>query len=117
MWSRGNAGDSVRDTAAWLDGVLEGSELLLIHDRRLWQLLDGFINALPPDRFVEILPLLRRAFADYSDAARRQLQERAQHALDAPLREMPVYAEFDHERAEVVLPLIAGLLGLDEKNS
>jgi hypothetical protein len=108
--------DQAAQSAAWLDGFLEGSELLLIHDRRLWQLLDGFVNELPPDRFLEILPLLRRAFSKYSDAARRQLQERAQHDADEPLREMPVYSEFDHERAEAVLPLIAGLLGLDGDN-
>jgi hypothetical protein len=109
--------DQAAQSAAWLDGFLAGSELLLIHDRRLWQLLDGFINALPPDRFVEIVPLLRRAFSKYSEAARRQLQERAQHDADAPLRDMPVYAEFDHGRAEVVLPLIANLLGLDDDNN
>jgi hypothetical protein len=103
--------DQAAQSAAWLDGFLAGSELLLIHDRRLWGLLDGFINDLPPDRFVHILPLLRRAFSGYSEAARRQLQEQAQTALDAPLREMPVYAGFDHERAEVVLPLIAQILG------
>jgi hypothetical protein len=107
--------DQAAQSAAWLDGFLQGSELLLIHDRRLWGLLDGFINELPPDRFVEILPLLRRAFAGYSDAARRQLQERAQNPLDAPLREMPVYADFDHERAEAVLPLVKSLLGIDEQ--
>ncbi len=109
--------DQAAQSAAWLDGFLEGSELLLIHDRRLWQLLNNFINELPPDRFVEILPLLRRAFTRYSDAARRQLQERARQAGDAPLPEMPVYAEFDHERAETVLPLLAALLDADGEAS
>ena len=103
--------DQAAQAAAWLDGFLEGSELLLIHDRRLWGLLDSFINDLPPERFVQILPLLRRAFSGYSEAARRHLQEQAQAAQDAPLREMPVYAGFDHERAEAVLPLIRGFLG------
>jgi hypothetical protein len=107
--------DQAAQSAAWLDGFLQGSELLLIHDQRLWGLLDGFINELPPERFVEILPLLRRAFAGYSDAARRQLQERAQNPLDGPLREMPVYADFDHERAEAVLPLVKSLLGIEEQ--
>jgi hypothetical protein len=103
--------DQAAQAAAWLDGFLAGSELLLIHDRRLWGLLDGFINDLPPERFVQILPLLRRAFSNYSEAARRHLQEQAQAAHDDPLREMPVYAGFDHERAEAVLPLISEILG------
>jgi hypothetical protein len=28
---------------------------------------------------------------------------------------MPVYADFDHERAEAVLPLVKSLLGIDEQ--
>ncbi|MFN2142715.1 MAG: DUF5682 family protein [Candidatus Promineifilaceae bacterium] len=103
--------DQAAQSAAWLDGFLAGSELLLIHDRRLWALLDGFINELPADRFLQILPLLRRVFSGYSEAARRQLQEQAQAVQDSPLREMPVYAGFDHERAEAVLPLIKEILG------
>ncbi len=109
--------DQAAQSAAWLDGFLEGSELLLLHDRRLWGLLDSFIYQLPPDRFVEILPLLRRAFARFSDASRRQLHERVRGSDSLALPEMPVHAEFNHEQARVVLPLIADLLGLDEDNN
>jgi hypothetical protein len=102
--------EQAAQSAAWLDGFLEGSDLLLIHDRRLWGMLDSFINGLPEARFVEILPLLRRAFSDFSEAAKRQLQEQARHAHEAARAEMPVNVEFDHERAGGVLPLIKDLL-------
>jgi hypothetical protein len=108
--------DQAAQSAAWLDGFLEGSELLLIHDRRLWGMLDGFINDLPEERFVEILPLMRRAFADFSEAAKRQLQDQARQLPDAPRAEMPVYAEFDHVRAGNVLPLIKELLREKDAN-
>ncbi|MFN2136758.1 MAG: DUF5682 family protein, partial [Candidatus Promineifilaceae bacterium] len=94
--------EQAQRSAAWLDGFLEGSELLLIHDRRLWSLLDSFINQMADNRFVELLPLLRRSFARYSKAARRQLQERAQSSEETPLPEMPVYVDFAHERAAAV---------------
>ena len=103
--------EEAAQSAAWLEGFLGGGDLLLVHDRRLWALLDGWLNSLPPERFVDILPLLRRAFAGFSQAARRQLQERARLRADAPLGETAVTPEFDHERAQAVLPLLGQLLG------
>ena len=107
--------EQAAQSAAWLEGFLAGGELLLIHDRRLWGLLDGWLNELPPERFVDILPLLRRTFARFSAAARRQLQERVVLGVEARAQEMPVAAVFDHEQARAVLPLLRQLLGLEEE--
>ncbi|MDX1415116.1 MAG: DUF5682 family protein [Candidatus Promineifilaceae bacterium] len=95
----------------WLDGFLQGSELLIVHDRRLWAVLDSWISGLPQERFVEILPLLRRAFSHFSDAARGQLHERLQYGAP-PLAEPLLINTFDQEQADKVLLLLATILGL-----
>jgi hypothetical protein len=97
-------------SAAWLDGFLRGPGLLLIHDRRLWQVLDEWVRRLPGEAFLETLPLLRRAFAGFSAAERRQLNQRvrrpdASAALDGP-------SSFDAERAEQVLPRLEEIFGM-----
>lgn len=99
----------------WLDGFLQGSELLIIHDRRLWGLLDDWISGLPQERFVEILPLLRRAFSHFSDSARGQLHERLLYGPQT-LVETAQESNFDEEQADKVLPLLAEILGLENRN-
>src|SRR5439155_3157548 len=49
--------------AAWVEGFLRGSGLVLLHDDRLWSILDGWLVALDGDAFTALLPLLRRTFA------------------------------------------------------
>ena len=50
--------------AAWIEGFLAGGGLLLVHDERLLSLVDGWLAGIPADTFVEVLPLLRRTFAE-----------------------------------------------------
>ena len=59
--------------AAWLEGFLSGSGLLLIHNPELWSVIDGWIGQLDMDRFYLILPLLRRTFSIFSEAERRRI--------------------------------------------
>ena len=63
--------------AAWIEGFLAGGGLLLVHDERLLRLVDGWLTGIPPDAFVEVLPLLRRTFGAYPAPQRRQIGERA----------------------------------------
>jgi hypothetical protein len=97
--------------AAWVEGFLRGSGLLLLHDDALWQVLDTWVTSLPPDTFTALLPLLRRTFATFPAAERRKMGEKVR---SGPARPAAVSAaeDFDAVRAETVLPLVARLLGL-----
>jgi hypothetical protein len=61
--------------AAWVDGFLAGSGVLLMHDQRLLQLVDAWITAIPPAGFPDVLPLLRRTFSRLEAGVRRGVGE------------------------------------------
>lgn len=65
------------DGAAWIEGFLMGSGLLLLHDDILWDILDKWISTLDATTFESLLPLLRRTFSAFSPPERRQMGERA----------------------------------------
>ena len=97
--------------AFWIEGFLKGSGLLVLHDQTLWQLLNDWVMQLDPERFQTILPLLRRTFSTFSDAARQQLMEHVR--FGGASANQPNHAPtFDEEQANKVLPLVAQLLGL-----
>jgi hypothetical protein len=99
--------------AAWAEGFLKGSGLLLLHDERLWQVIDDWVSALPGESFTMLLPLLRRTFSTFTAPERRQMGERAKRSASNTSHQVqPDAEEFDHNRAEAVLPLVARLLGI-----
>jgi hypothetical protein len=61
--------------AAFLEGFLEVNALVLVRSRPVVRALDGFLCALPPDRFKDALPVLRRAFGPLGATERRYLLE------------------------------------------
>jgi hypothetical protein len=69
---------------AWIEGFLRGSGLVLIHHRALFDLLDTWLGSLAEDTFREIVPLLRRAFAEFSPPERRQIMDLAGAGPAAP---------------------------------
>ncbi len=97
--------------AAWLDGFLNQSGLVLLHDDPLWALVDGWLSGLSEDRFRQILPLLRRAFSGFNTPERRQLGERAARPV-AAIATTSAPPDWDSARAERVLPLFRQLLGV-----
>ncbi|WP_131655592.1 DUF5682 family protein [Methylocucumis oryzae] len=48
--------------ADWLEGLLAGAGLALLHDETLLAVLDTYVCGLNPERFDAITPLLRRTF-------------------------------------------------------
>ncbi|MDB5271194.1 MAG: hypothetical protein JWP58_4234 [Hymenobacter sp.] len=95
---------------AWIEGFLRGSGLLLIHHRELFDLLDTWLSELQEETFREIVPLLRRAFTDFSLPERRQIMEIASADAAAPVAASEV--DFDWERGARVLPGLRELLGV-----
>jgi hypothetical protein len=98
--------------AAWVEGFLAGGGLLLVHDDRLLALVDGWLAGIPADAFVEVLPLLRRTFAEYSGPERRAIGERVRR-LSGGAGETVAEQDIDAERGTLVLPTLRLLLGRD----
>ena len=69
-------GPTVIERAAFAEGFLAGSALLLIHDRAILSLVDAWLAELGPDDFLEVLPVLRRALGGYNKPERRALADR-----------------------------------------
>jgi hypothetical protein len=103
--------------AAWATGLLRGSGMALLHQDALWQVFDRWLKELTGPMFLEMLPLLRRAFADFTGPERRQMGEKVKHlgSPDSdrlPSSEVPIdSARIDAERASRVLPILAHILG------
>ena len=95
--------------AAWVEGFLQGSGLLLIHDDAIWQVLDDWVIQLSAETFTALLPLLRRTFANFTAPERRQMGERVRLGRQEPTVDNQ---EYDRDLADATLPLIAQLLGL-----
>jgi hypothetical protein len=100
--------------AAWVEGFLKGSGLLLLHDDSLWQVLDGWVTALPGETFTALLPLLRRTFSTFAAPERRQMGERVKREQTHVTPRAAASTDFDLARAEAVLPLMAQLLGVSK---
>ncbi len=111
---------SPADAAAWVTGLLRGSGLLLLHQDALWVVFDRWLSELDDETFVQVLPGLRRAFADFSPPERRRMGEKttrlgssdassARGATDLSSASSAV----DRRRAAKVLPTLAMLLGVD----
>jgi hypothetical protein len=96
---------------AWIEGFLRGSGLLLIHHHELFGLLDNWLGGLAEDTFREIVPLLRRAFTDFSLPERRQILELAGRDATAPTVDKALVS-FDWERGSRVLAGLQLLLGV-----
>ena len=65
-----SAGVPAAAKAAWAEGFLAGSGLLLVHDRSLLAVVDSWITSLGPEQFMEVLPLLRRTFGEFGTPER-----------------------------------------------
>ena len=106
----GGGAAETRYAADWLDGLLRDGGLLLVHDRTLWAEVDGWLGALPGERFMEALPLLRRTFADYPEGARQQLRRLSGRRPAAAAEGRAT--DFDPARGAAALPIVGRLLGL-----
>lgn len=63
----------VADAGAWLDGFLGDAGHVLLHDVALRDIIDGWLTDVGDDDFTGLLPVLRRAFANFDRNERRRL--------------------------------------------
>lgn len=67
--------------AAWMEGFLKGSSLILLYDDVLWNLIFEWVSTLSDEAFMDILPVLRRTFSKFTPLDRRRLGEKVQDGL------------------------------------
>ncbi len=64
-----------QSAAAFLEGFLSVNSLVLVKNRAVVSALDGFLQGVDGERFRDVLPMLRRAFAGLGATERRYLVE------------------------------------------
>jgi Family of unknown function (DUF5682) len=111
--------------AAWIEGFLGRSGLVLLHDEALLRLIDGWLAGVRDDAFTQILPVLRRTFSTFPAGERRQIGERARrfggsssHNGARPAGtgigdagSAAAGEPLDPERTALVLPVLRRILG------
>ena len=105
------------DAAAWLDGFLNQQALVLLHDEAIWGAVDAWLAQLGETQFLQILPLVRRSFSNFSNNERQSLGEKAKRAVPGQSTSRAVIIEdgdepWDSQRAALALPVLSQLLGL-----
>ena len=65
--------------AGWVEGLVSGSGLVLVHDPVLLALIDEWLSSVSEEVFDDVLPLLRRSFATFQPGESRQIARAAAH--------------------------------------
>lgn len=99
----------------WLEGLVAGEGMFLVHQDALLTTLDRWLSELAPEAFQAQLPLLRRAFSNFAGAERRALAQKLK-AGNSPRpanTRGDATANYDVERAARVVPVLANILGVE----
>lgn len=100
--------------AAWVEGFLKGSGSFLLVDNNLWDVIYAWVGQLETDSFTEVLPLLRRSFAHFTQPERKKLGEKVKTG-NKGIAITVSESGFDHQRARKGIPVVLQLLGLRPK--
>ncbi|QDU83563.1 hypothetical protein Pla163_06620 [Planctomycetes bacterium Pla163] len=99
------------DAAAWLEGFFLGDVQVLLHDDAVLERLGAWVARHDAEVFDGLLPVLRRTFADFEAAERRQLFRAVTNPNRARGADVPTTTTT--AAFEAALPGLAVLLGLD----
>jgi hypothetical protein len=105
-----SAGAAPAEAAAWAEGFLSGSGLLLVHDEPLLALVDEWLAGLSADAFTAVLPALRRTFGVFQPAERRAIGGRAAR-LGGPSPAPALGLAIDERRARGAVATVEAILG------
>ncbi len=102
------------DAAQWLDGFLNRNATVLLHSDAVWALIDQWLSGLGDEHFIRVVPLVRRTFAEFEAADRRDLGERVKrpHAASAIATAAPAW---NVARAARALPTLRELFGVTDE--
>ncbi|MFV0451196.1 MAG: DUF5682 family protein [Propioniciclava sp.] len=94
--------------AAWIEAFLAGSPLLLVHHPALLRIFDAWVSAIGDEAFVDVLPMVRRAFGAWTRGDRQRVAAKVAN-LDA-VQEAEADAE-DFTGEADLLQVVALILG------
>lgn len=107
-------GNAPSDMAYWFEGFLRSSGSVLLLDDNLWNLINTWICEQTSADFVELLPILKRTFSNFSVSERRKLGEKAKNFGQYGMSRTHVSNDsFNETDATLVVPLIGRLLGIE----
>lgn len=109
-----SVGNAPSDTAYWFEGFLRSSGSVLLLDDNLWQLVNGWLCGLSDGSFIELLPVIRRTFSNFTTAERRKLGEKAKEFEWNGTDTKTVVGNHSCNDGEAskVIPLLGTLLGI-----
>ncbi len=98
-----SVGSQSMEQALWIEGFLFGSAMILIHHYPFWKIVDDWLDEVEESHFMEIVPVLRRTFAEFSPAEKRKLIHYARNGRkEKPLEKR----SFNQERIRVIMPVL-----------
>lgn len=103
-----SVGTPTSESAEWLSGFVKGNVMLLVYNEELWRVISDWVEEIEEDPFLDVLPVLRRTFSQFSIAERSQL---ANLVAKGPQRQTTREVEIDLSRFEQVKPTVLKLLG------
>jgi hypothetical protein len=106
-----SVGNDPTNAANWMEGFLSGSGLLIIHNIKLWNILDNWVNSINMEVLMEILPLMRRTFSEFSSPERQKMMGLAKKGQVVETEQKG--EDYNIERGVVVLPTLKILLGMN----
>jgi hypothetical protein len=119
-----SAGAEPAHAAAWLEGFLNRNAVVLLHDPKVWSLVDDWLAGLGDEHFIRVLPLVRRTFSAFAATELRDLSQKARRrpgvaqAAATPSHDgADLLATWDAGRAALPLPTLRTLLGLPPAGS
>lgn len=98
-------------SASWLEGFLKGSGSILLVDQDLWFLVNQWVDQLDAQTFMQVLPLLRRTFANFTSPERRRLGEKIKTGGASSGIRVLQDVSIDAERGKKGISIVLQLLG------
>ncbi|MEQ8819141.1 MAG: DUF5682 family protein [Sumerlaeia bacterium] len=101
------------EAGGWIEGFLENSGSLLLYSERLWSIIDHWVSGLRDEDFLEILPVVRRTFATFHHAERRQIGEKVKQGgskTASATAKATAGQPWDPDRVRKVLPILRTIL-------
>lgn len=97
-------------SANWLEGFLNDAATVLILDDVIWDVVNDWLQSLDDATFLQVVPLLRRTFANFSNVEKRKIAGRARQGKSGT--SSPQTIDIDPQRAAQVLPILELLMGI-----
>ena len=105
---------SPAEAGAFVESFLAGGADVLVQDRPLLAALDQWLIDLDDESFIELLPMLRRGFADFASSGRQRILNLVGSGRVADsAASKSASSEVSPEFIEKALPLLRTILGIE----